>query len=397
MKKITFLGDIVCDKPLLRAALKGKEYDFNSMLNPLKEIFKASDYVIGALETTFSGENNGYNSRSFAYNSPDVLAESLYNCGINILTTANNHCLDYGIEGVSRTVRVLDKLSILHTGTMDLEKPYLVIELNGTRIALLSYTSVMNMKPGSRPISKKEKKLVNLITEVNPQLSPSLIVKRLIPTIFQERLKKLYYKNKVKKHIPTIRSVKDDGVLQVRDDIYIQNFVKIVGDARKEADIVIACIHSGGQFNKLPGKRTEELFRQISPYVDAIIGNHPHVIQKFEMVDSGAVVAYSLGTMNLSLSADYISFENLPQYSMALNIYIDEKQKAIKKVTASFLCAEEDCEGYVRVYPITEMIDALPDQSEKILKDVNYLLSIVKGGMDIENRIQIQEEYILWE
>ena len=194
MKKITFLGDIVCDKPLLRAALKGKEYDFNSMLNPLKEIFKASDYVIGALETTFSGENNGYNSRSFAYNSPDVLAESLYNCGINILTTANNHCLDYGIEGVSRTVRVLDKLSILHTGTMDLEKPYLVIELNGTRIALLSYTSVMNMKPGSRPISKKEKKLVNLITEVNPQLSPSLIVKRLIPTIFQERLKKLYYK-----------------------------------------------------------------------------------------------------------------------------------------------------------------------------------------------------------
>ena len=397
MKKITFLGDIVCDKPLLKAALKGKEYDFDSMFDPLKGIFRASDFVIGALETTFSGEHEGYNSRPFAYNSPDELAESLYNCGVNILTTANNHCLDYGIEGISRTAQILDKLSILHTGTMDWEKPYLVIDLDGTRIALLSYTSVMNMKPGGKPISKKEKEVVNLITEVNPQLSFSLIVKRFIPTIFQEALKKLYYKNRVKNNIPTIRSVTDDGLLQARDDTYIRKFINSVSDARKEADIVIACIHSGGQFNKLPGKRTQKLFQQISSYVDVIIGNHPHVIQKFETVDNAAIVAYSLGTVNLSLSADYISFENLPQYSMALNVYIDEKKRVIKKVTASFLCAEEDCEGYVRIYPINKMTKVSPDRADKILKDVTYLLSIVRGGMDIESRIQIQDEYILWE
>ena len=56
---------------LLKAALKGKEYDFDSMFDPLKGIFRASDFVIGALETTFSGEHEGYNSRPFAYNSPD--------------------------------------------------------------------------------------------------------------------------------------------------------------------------------------------------------------------------------------------------------------------------------------------------------------------------------------
>ena len=153
---------------------------------------------------------------------------------VNILTTANNHCLDYGIEGISRTAQILDKLSILHTGTMDWEKPYLVIDLDGTRIALLSYTSVMNMKPGGKPISKKEKEVVNLITEVNPQLSFSLIVKRFIPTIFQEALKKLYYKNRVKNNIPTIRSVTDDGLLQARDDTYIRKFINSVSDARKK-------------------------------------------------------------------------------------------------------------------------------------------------------------------
>lgn len=397
MKKITFLGDIVCDKPLLKAALKGQLYDFNDMLNPLKEKFRASDFVVGALETTFSGGEKGYNSRPFAYNSPDALAESLHNCGINVLTTANNHCLDYGIEGISRTVQVLNKLSIFHTGTMDWENPYLVLELNDTKIALLSYTSVMNMKPGSRPITKREKKAVNLITEVNPQLSFPLFIKRSVPTFFQEKLKNIYYKNKVKNHIPTIRSITDDGLLQARDDIYIQNFIETAKEARKEANIIIACIHSGGQFNKHPGKRTEMLFQQVSPYVDVIIGNHPHVIQKVERINDGAIVAYSLGTMNLSLSADYISFENLPQYSMALNIYIDEKEKEIKKVTASFLYTKEDCEGYVRVYPIKEMIEVLPDQSEKILKDVTYLLSVLRESTDMGSRIQIQDEYILWE
>lgn len=42
MKKITFLGDIVCDKPMLKAALKGQSYDFDSMLAPLQEALRAS-------------------------------------------------------------------------------------------------------------------------------------------------------------------------------------------------------------------------------------------------------------------------------------------------------------------------------------------------------------------
>ena len=37
--------------------------------------------------------------------------------GVNCVTTANNHCLDQGLEGLVRTIKELDRNQVLHTGT----------------------------------------------------------------------------------------------------------------------------------------------------------------------------------------------------------------------------------------------------------------------------------------
>lgn len=394
MSKITFLGDIVCDKPLLRAAKHDENYCFDEMFEDLKPLFSSSDYVVGALETTFSGGEKGFNSRSFAYNSPDELAKSIQNCGINVLTLANNHCLDYGIGGLERTVHILNELSILNTGAKESGTGYLILQCGATKVAILSYTAVLNSKPGAKAISTKEKRAVNFITEVNPPLTVSLLAKRLLPSRIRESLKRIYYKNKVKNNIPTIKAVVDNENLTERDEPYIKEFVEVVKEARQKADIVIACIHCGGQFNSIPGKRTRQLYERIAPNVDIIIGNHPHVIQAIEF-DSSAIMAYSLGTMNLSLSADYITFDNLPQYSLAFHLYIDDSKHCVDRITYTILHTEEDASGYVKVVPLKDWFEKqYPNGSEEIMDEINQIHATVMTGKKVTG-CEIKNEYDL--
>ncbi len=393
MYKISFTGDLVCDKPLLAAAEKEGSYNFEDVFRNLKELFSQSEYVVGALETTFSGREAGYNSRSFAYNSPDALAAAMRSSGINVMTTANNHCMDYGVEGIRRTISTLHKLGFLHTGTAEDEKKYIILKCGSVKIAVLSYTAVMNSKLDARNFSMEEKKAVNLLAEINPQLSLKLMIKKLMPLFLRHYLTQQYYSFKKRNHVPTIREQIDNEEITAKDEAYISEFINQAGSARKEADIVFVCVHSGGQFNQLPGRKSRTLLQRISPYVDGIIANHPHVIQEIICREGNHVTAYSLGTLNLSLSADYIYFDNLPQYSMVLHFYIDEKSKTISKISFSLLRAEEDKKAYIRVYPVTLFCDLFPEKRREVQIDIDTLCSTIYGR-HVEN-MDIWSEYPL--
>ena len=53
MKKITFIGDITSDRPLLNAAYDRNTdaYDFSPVFGKVKKLFEESDYVVGNFET----------------------------------------------------------------------------------------------------------------------------------------------------------------------------------------------------------------------------------------------------------------------------------------------------------------------------------------------------------
>ena len=106
MIKIAFLGDI---------AFIGK---FDLMTNPeaksllknmAEELIKY-DYVIANLETPIAGEDLQYTKELYSFNSPVQFAEALKMTGVHCVTTANNHCLDRGIDGLKKTVDNLELL-----------------------------------------------------------------------------------------------------------------------------------------------------------------------------------------------------------------------------------------------------------------------------------------------
>ena len=393
MERISFIGDIVCDRPLLKAARREGAYDFGGMLEPARGLFARSDLVVGNFETVCAGEEKGYNARSFVYNSPDSLAFAVAEAGIRVVTTANNHCMDYGIEGVQRTNRILDEAGIRHTGTGSGEPGYLLFRCGNSRIALLSYTAVLNRKYNDRSYSSGEKAAVHLLFEPNPVRTVKGAVRAAIPYFIKKRLIEWRYRNLRQKGVATIREKSDDTALGERDWTYIDAFIAEAEKARKEADIVIAAVHSGGQFNREPGSRSRLLYEEIGKHVDLIVGNHPHVIQKIECRDGMTPTAYSLGTVNLSLSADYVSFKNLPQYSCMLHVSVDNG-KAMG-LSASLLRAEEDESGYLRVYPVELYAKAHPEKEAEIRSDVETLLGVLTGKES--GTAEIKAEYPVWQ
>ena len=106
MKKITIIGDITSDRPLLNAAYDRKTdaYDFSPVFGKVKKLFEESDYVVGNFETVCAGDKNGFQNQYLLCNSPDELIQAMVKGGVNCVTTAYYHCLDHGIEGIVRTI-----------------------------------------------------------------------------------------------------------------------------------------------------------------------------------------------------------------------------------------------------------------------------------------------------
>lgn len=237
---LLFLGDIMQHDSQITDAydLSTNSYDYKPCFQFVKAYTKPVDVAIGNLELTLAGPPyKGYPQ----FSAPDNLLVALKDMGMDVLVTANNHCVDRGKRGLERTVEMLDSLGILHTGTFADESERndltpLLIEQNGFRIALLNYTYGTNGLPVYKP------NIVNLIDTV-----------------------------------------------QMRKDLMKAKDLT--------PDAIIVFTHWGSEYQSLPssGQKsvTQFCFRNGAQIV---IGAHPHVIQPMEWnKDKNQLIVYSLG------------------------------------------------------------------------------------------------------
>lgn len=241
---LIFTGDVMQHDSQIKGAYNpvSKSYEYDSNFFYLKDILSSADYTIANLELTLAGKPyKGYPT----FSSPDNLAVSLQNNGVDCLVTANNHSCDRRKKGVIKTIDVLDSLKLPHTGTFksvearDLLYPML-IEKNGFKIALLNYTYGTNGIPVPSPT------VVNLID-----------------------------KEIIKKDLKRAREMKPDKIITI--------------------------IHWGWEYQSYPNpnqKSTADFL--VENGCDIIIGMHPHVIQPMEnyydtTLQKDIVKIYSLG------------------------------------------------------------------------------------------------------
>jgi poly-gamma-glutamate synthesis protein (capsule biosynthesis protein) len=171
-------------------------------------------------------------------NSPEALALLLQKAGqsngLTVLTTANNHSMDQGVEGLVATLDLLDELQVLHVGTArstEERDALLLVDVQGFKLAFLSWTYSLNNKS----LSDGQGHLANTLRLNLPDVDLSPITAQ-------------------------------------------------VAEARQRgADFVILCLHWGLENEKFPlASQIEKAHRLCESGVDIICGNHPHTTQPAE-------------------------------------------------------------------------------------------------------------------
>jgi len=319
---LLFAGDVMAHLPQIEAAKIDSfgHYDFSPEFQYVSDIIKKADISVVNLETTFGGKPYmGYPQ----FSAPDTLAWFLKRAGFNLIVDANNHAADRGTKGILGTIHGLNRAGLAHTGTFkdsaERAKTYpYMIDKNGIRLAFLNYT---------------------------------------------------YGTNNLAVHPPVIVNYID--TTKIKSDIQAAK--------QKKADIIIAVMHWGIEYQVLPNEEQKRIARFCFVNgIDVIIGSHPHVVQpaywesyrrKGDTTDRKGLVLYSLGNFVSNQRDKYTDGGILFTFNIKKNRY----SKKISIGDASFLPAWVYIRPEPRSYFIlpannlktdTSLVNAIKDRSQ---------------------------------
>lgn len=397
--KLTFIGDIMCEPLMLKAAKNKTGYDFRFVFKHVKEMFDQSDAVIGNLETPLAGKKAGYTNGLFSFNTPDDFVDAIIDSGISLVTTANNHCLDRGMYGLKRTIKVLDKKGLAHTGTWftaDDRKEAYYMQLNGNRVAIVTSTYGTNFGSNHRTIPNDEECLINLLHHYKEPVYKNSNKKSLPRRIISKplRLFKTEHIVSVKKLLGmTYNNPREDTFLDKNTaEPYFSTLTNDIKEAKSKSDIVIFYPHVGGQFNPSPGAFTKySIQKGIDAGADIVIASHPHIVQKSSLTD-GIPVFYSIGNFSMSPNSVYLLHDNKPEYGIAVHLYLSEG--IISRITFSILKMVETKNSPLTVYPVDVLYSSTQDRSG-LEEDVKWIYHTVTGKS--LNAPVIRNEYSIFD
>lgn len=265
-------GDAMSHMPQTRDAYDSQAgaYDYKPMIRFAKPWIEQADYAVVNLETTFAG---GSDYSGFpAFNTPDALGDALKDAGFDLVSTANNHCLDRGYDGMVRTLDVLDNLGLAHVGTYRsaveraAQNGVHVADVGGIKVAFLSYTYGTN----GIPLSKSHPDTVNIL------------------------------------HTDYMSDAQVLDTARIADDL-----------AAAEAlspDLIAVIVHWGVEYQTTQNDHQEEIADFLFDHgADVILGSHPHVLQPMEtraLTDRDGTthtgfVCWSLGNFISSQNDEY--------------------------------------------------------------------------------------------
>ncbi|MDD5935555.1 MAG: CapA family protein [Clostridiales bacterium] len=256
---LMFTGDLMCLGGQQNAAYQKGKFNFNNSFSYVQPIFSNADLVIGNLETLIS-ESNPYTYQEKTVdgnpncNAMESYLDALVKAGVTTVVTANNHSFDGGTIGIIETLEKLEEKKIAHIGTFteNKQQQYLICEVNGIKIAILSYTELINAR-NTLPAKK-----------VNQLIS-------------------CYSKKKIEKDV---KAAKKDG-----------------------AEFIIAYNHWGTENTHEITKNQQQHAKEMAEAgVDLILGSHPHCLQKAEYIATSdgrnVLCMYSMGNFVSSMAKE---------------------------------------------------------------------------------------------
>ncbi|GHV94599.1 capsular polysaccharide biosynthesis protein [Spirochaetia bacterium] len=261
-------GDNLLHETILTSS---PDYDFTPLYTKVKSLIESADLAFVNQETVMAGEKFGYSGYP-RFNTPQTLAKTLAETGFDIVNHANNHAMDMGPDGLLSTMDLWDSMpGLVCIGVQRSEEKQHIITKNNIRLGFLAYTYGLNgfMLPKDKPW------LVSLIN-----------------------------REKMAEDIDTLRPL---------------------------CDFLIVSMHWGDEYDLEPSAAQLGLASFLAEHnVDLVIGHHPHVLQRFELLPrpdgKNTFCFYSLG--------NFVSHQRQKEKILGALLYVKfEKEDAELSIT----------------------------------------------------------------
>ena len=238
--RLLFAGDVYLSDHVLEAYDAAGGIDGVLSQDYQAEI-QAADFFMTNEEFPFSTRGTPAPDKQFTFRVHPEKVKLMQEMGIDLVTLANNHALDYGRDAMLDTIDTLDHAGIRHVGAgknlAEARKPD-VVELNGRTFAFIGATRVYPEADWAAG------------TDSAGMFSAY------------------------------------DGGAQLAEEVKA---------AKQQADYVIAYVHWGIEREETPNEVQKSIaHRLVDAGADLVVGAHPHVLQGIEYYQ-GVPIAYSLG------------------------------------------------------------------------------------------------------
>jgi len=231
-------GDIMLDRGTKSYITRfGVYYPFEEIRDEIQK----HDIAFANLESPISERGKMYSPfKGIYFRADPTVIQGLTYCGFDVLSLANNHSLDWGIDSILDTMYYLQKAGIRYSGVGFSREQALtpaVFEVSGVRIAFICFNDIYPL----------------LLSEAG------------------RRMETL--------------------------SLYGRELEEEIGALKEEYDIVIASVHAGTEYVIEPeGDKIHKMRSLIDAGALVVLGSHPHVVQGIE-VYRGGLIAYSLGNL----------------------------------------------------------------------------------------------------
>jgi hypothetical protein len=223
-------------------ARNGASYDFDPMFADVRPLIAGADLALCHEEVPFAAPGAPLHSYP-VFAAPPEIAPWIASMGWDACTTASNHALDQGFDGLVRTATLLESAGVAHVGTFrtarERRRPVVLTTPDGVRVGLVAGTYGLN----GFPLPEGREWSVSMLD---------------VPDLLRQA-----------------RAARHAG-----------------------ADVVVVHLHAGYEYDELPSPEQVSAVQRLtrSPDVDLVLGEHAHTVQPITRVN-GTWVVYGMGNL----------------------------------------------------------------------------------------------------
>ncbi len=216
--------------------------DISYPFEDVADIFKGADIAFVNLETSVSERGASEKPEGYGFRTEPKYLEVYTEAGIDIVSCANNHVRDYGMDALGDTFANLTEYGIDYVGAgknIDEAQRLVTYEINGVTVGFTAF-NMINMN--STWYANDERAGINCVDFVNSE-----------------------------------------------------DYLELISEYDKRCDVLLVSVHWGLEYyNTITSEQQELAHLLCDNGADIILGHHPHVLQPIESYN-GNMIFYSLG------------------------------------------------------------------------------------------------------